>query len=300
MATRVAKTSEAESKLVSILVRPHTPALAAGAVLFLILFRRSNRFRYVVRMTGYIIAVALACLIGIASAPLMWLIGSPGYINWVVARSFAVLGPLFSGMRYKVIGQENITKTPLPCVYVANHQSSLDIIGMGAVLPKNTVVLAKKSIRFVPLLGWFMWAANNVFIDRKNRGSAIDTMAKVAEYLKEHTYALWLYPEGTRSHQISNTLLPFKKGAFHLAVQGQIPVVPIVFSTYYPCYHQSKWVFEPGEITIKVLPPISTVGMTTADVDALLERTRDAMLEALKTIETKPFGKIPGSAVKMD
>ncbi|KAJ3183247.1 1-acylglycerol-3-phosphate O-acyltransferase [Gaertneriomyces sp. JEL0708] len=300
MATKVAKRSEATSRLMSLLLRPHTPAFAAGAVLFLILFRRSSRFRFVARMTGYIIAVAIACLVGIASAPLMWLIGSPGYINWVVARTFAVVGPLFSGMRYRVIGNENIAKTPLPCVYVANHQSSLDIIGMGAVLPKNTVVLGKKSIRFVPLLGWFMWAANNVFIDRKNRGSAIETMAKVAQYLKEHTYALWLYPEGTRSHQIDNTMLPFKKGAFHLAVQGQIPIVPIVFSTYYPCYHQKKWVFEPGEITIKVLPPIPTVGLKTEDVDALLERTRDAMVEALKTIETKPFGKLPSSATKID
>ncbi len=98
-----------------------------------------------------------------------------------------------------------------------------------------------------------------------------------------------MYPEGTRSHQTDASLLPFKKGAFHLAVQGQMPLIPIVASTYAPTYSESRMVFEPALITIQVLDPIPTVGLGPEDVSELCERTRSVMLTALQSLKTQPL-----------
>ncbi|KAJ3158803.1 1-acylglycerol-3-phosphate O-acyltransferase [Geranomyces michiganensis] len=269
--------------------RGRMPALAAAsAILLLLLWRRSSRVRFILRVLGFILAGTVASLVGILSSPFMWAAGVPGSTNWVVAKTMLKLGPLLTGLGVKVEGREILEQAGLPAVLVCNHQSALDILGMGAILPKNVVVLSKKEIKFVPILGWFMALANNVFIDRGNRVSAIETMGQVATYLKEKKYGLWLFPEGTRSRQRDDSILPFKKGAFHLAVQGQLPIVPILFSTYGPCYDKKEMRFDPGTFTVKVLDPIDTKGLSTADVDALMERTRTAMTEGLKTIRTIP------------
>ncbi|KAJ3145782.1 1-acylglycerol-3-phosphate O-acyltransferase [Geranomyces michiganensis] len=255
---------------------------AAGRVAF----QRYSVLRFYLRLAGYILAVTLSCCLGLVVGPVMYVLGRPGTTNFMVARTMSILGPLFTGVRVRVEGADILATTNVPAVFVANHQSSLDVLCMGYVFPDKVLVMAKKSIKYVPLMGWFMALANNVFVDRSNRGSAIETMAKVAVYLKKHEYGLWLFPEGTRSHQTDDSLLPFKKGAFHLAVQGNIPVVPIVFSTYKPCWDPKTRTFEAGTITVKVLEPIITTGMTVADVDTLLERTRSNMLAALKTVKT--------------
>ncbi len=125
-----------------------------------------------------------------------------------------------------------------------------------------------------------------VFLDRSNRNNAIETMQKAADTLKAQNTAIWLYPEGTRSHQRDNSLLPFKKGAFHLALSGQMPVVPIVISTYGDVYDEKRMRFEGGNVKIKILDPIETKGMTNQDIDVLIDRVRNAMLKTLNEMST--------------
>lgn len=79
--------------------------------------------------------------------------GKAGLINYTVARGFYYLGSFFTGVKCTITGQENILQSP--AVYVCNHQSSLDIMVMGAVYPKNTSIVAKKEIKYYPFLGWF-------------------------------------------------------------------------------------------------------------------------------------------------
>ncbi|KAI8917593.1 hypothetical protein DFJ77DRAFT_509066 [Powellomyces hirtus] len=267
--------------------------ISLSILAFQFAYRRNAVFNYYAHVAGFTLAVTLCCIVGVIVGPFMYLINRQGTVNYIVARTMSKIGPLLCGISVKVEGNDILNTTNVPAVFVANHQSSLDILSLGLIFPDKVAIMAKKSIKYVPLLGWFMAVGNNVFVDRKNRESAMETMAKVAVFLKEHQYGLWLFPEGTRSHQTDNSLLPFKKGAFHLAVQGQIPVVPIVFSTYAPCYDPTKKLFRAGVITVKVLEPIETIGMTTADVDTLLERTRTNMLQALTTIKT-----VPAEAVK--
>jgi lysophosphatidate acyltransferase len=80
-------------------------------------------------------------------------------------------------------------------------------------------------------------------------------------------------------------LLPFKKGAFHLAVQAQVPIIPVVTANYANVLDVKQRRVRPGAIDVSVLPPIQTKGFTTADVDALVERTRSAMMDELVRLE---------------
>lgn len=126
-----------------------------------------------------------------------------------------------------------------------------------------------------------MTLSKTVFIDRANRTTARAAFDSAATTMRTQRQSVFIFPEGTRSYASQPTLLPFKKGAFHLAIQAGVPIVPIVVANYAHVLDVKKRAFHPGVVDVSVLPPISTKGMTPADVDALVKRTRDAMLEEL-------------------
>jgi len=84
--------------------------------------------------------------------------------------------------------------------------------------------------------------------------------------------------------------LPFKKGAFHLAIQAQLPILPIVAEGYSHIYDSTRRSFPGGELEIRVLEPIPTIGMTAENVNELMERTRNLMLQHLKEMHTHTHG----------
>ena len=96
--------------------------------------------------------------------------------------------------------------------------------------------------------------------------------------------SVFIFPEGTRSYFKTPKLLPFKKGAFHLAVQAQVPLVPVVVSNYSNVLDVSKRRFAAGAIPVSVLKSIETKGMTKDDVDSLAERVREMMEKELVRI----------------
>ncbi|KAG8898916.1 hypothetical protein FRB99_007065 [Tulasnella sp. 403] len=142
--------------------------------------------------------------------------------------------------------------------------------------------MAKKELKWSPLLGQWMLLSGAVFVDRGNSKQALQSLAKAGEAMKQRSVSLWIFPEGTRTLFKTPDLLPFKKGAFHLAVQAGVPIVPVVCENYWRLYH--KRVFEGGTIRLKVLRPISTTGLTSGDVTDLSIRTREMMLKALQEI----------------
>lgn len=97
------------------------------------------------------------------------------------------------------------------------------------------------------------------------------------EYLKKNKINLWMYPEGFRNH--SGKIEEFKKGAFRLAVQSQVPILPIVVSSYNYFLDPKKKIFNSGKIIIQVLPEISTKNLKLTDIDDLMKRTRNVMVE---------------------
>jgi len=201
-------------------------------------------------------------------------------VNYVVARTFYATFGRLVGVEIIVEGEEYLKIRP--CVYVGNHQTMLDVLCLGSLFPERTRIMAKKSLKYTPFFGQFMQAAGAVFIDRGNNAAAVSSLKEAAEDIKRRQTSLWVFAEGTRTSRPYHDVRPLKKGAFHLAVQAGLPIVPVVAENYWHIYR--KGVFNPGTFKIRALPPISTEGLTGADVGDLTVRVRQLMLEALREI----------------
>ncbi|KAJ3413517.1 hypothetical protein HDV05_007900 [Chytridiales sp. JEL 0842] len=269
-------TTESEGSMISIT----RIALIAA---FVAAFRASSKVRFYTRLTIYFVFVAILCILKISLGFYLGHYNKGEETNYYVSKFIRVVAPWLLNIKVKVEGEEHLD-VQRPAVFICNHQSELDLVSIALAFPKATVIMAKKDLERVPLMGQSLKLAKDVLIDRGNRQSAIETMAKVAKEIQEKKIGLFLFPEGTRSYQTTNELLPFKKGAFYLAIQGQIPLVPIVVSSYHDVYCLRRQLFEGGEIRVKVLPPVTTNGLTTADVDKLLNKTQDMMAKTLADI----------------
>ena len=138
--------------------------------------------------------------------------------------------------------------------------------------------------------------SKTVFIERTSRSQAVAAFDKAAEQMHSDRQSVYIFPEGTRSYYDHPDLLPFKKGAFHLAVQAQVPIVPIVVANYSNVLNVKRKLFRTGRIPIRILAPVSTKGKTKEDVDGLLKEVRDKMLLQLKDLHERV--KAEGIAVK--
>ena len=143
----------------------------------------------------------------------------------------------------------------------------------------------------MPFLGWFMALSGTVFIDRGNRTSAIAAFDHAAEEMRRERQSVFIFPEGTRSNAPGPTMGGFKKGAFHLAVRAQVPILPVVAANYWGVFSIKEGRFRAGRIPVRVLEPIETKGLGSDDVDALTERVREVMLQALVEVTESPLGR---------
>jgi lysophosphatidate acyltransferase len=142
-------------------------------------------------------------------------------------------------------------------------------------------VIAKKSLLFMSgTFGISLWLAGSFFIDRSAGEKARKAMNVAMMDLKKKRAKLWVFPEGTRRN--TGEIHEFKKGAFYAAIHAQVPIIPVVYSPYKHVFDAEKKLFTAGEIVVNVLPEISTEGLTANDVDALIEKTRNAMIKVYK------------------
>ncbi|CAH1111020.1 unnamed protein product [Psylliodes chrysocephalus] len=192
---------------------------------------------------------------------------------------FRALGRLF-GMEFSIEGQENIVRNSGSVVLI-NHQSILDLIVLSHLwpaLPKCTVISKKEMLYYQPI-GLSFWLCGVIFINRTKPSEAQSTVNKTGEIIRKRKARVLMFPEGTRNS--SSKLLPFKKGAFHLAVASQCPIQPIAVSRF-TFLENNK--FERGKIKIRILPAIPTEGCTTGDVTRLSEETYKILSEHVDQI----------------
>ena len=142
---------------------------------------------------------------------------------------------------------------------------------------EKVTVIAKRELLYFGTFGIAAWLCGLIFIDKKARDHSKIVMKNVCEDLKKKKIKLWVFPEGTRRN--TGEIHSFKKGAFHTAVQAQIPIIPVIFGSYKHILDSKVKCFGRGEVAITILPEISTEGMTADDVDQLVERTRNQMIE---------------------
>jgi 1-acyl-sn-glycerol-3-phosphate acyltransferase len=141
-------------------------------------------------------------------------------------------------------------------VVIVNHQSSLDVVWFCAVCPGRMGTVGKRELIRVPVLNLAWWSLRLFLIDRSNSASAIATMKQATENTVKYRRSVSLAPEGTRSKDAR--ILPFKKGVFHLAIEGRLPIYPIVMCGAADAMPKHSLIVYPHPITLRFLPPIST------------------------------------------
>jgi 1-acyl-sn-glycerol-3-phosphate acyltransferase len=186
------------------------------------------------------------------------------------------------GWRMEVANRDRLDSFR-PCVFIANHQSFLDLVAFGSIFPRRTVSAGKREIGRIPVFGWFYRLSGNLVLDRGNPRDARDSLDGAARTIRGENVSVWLMPEGHRNQ--GRELLPFKSGAFRLALAAGVPVVPIVAEPLTVIADTERRLARPGTLKITVLEPIPTdppppgtlaelVASTRARMQAELDRLR--------------------------
>jgi len=190
----------------------------------------------------------------------------------VIARSWGRLIISLAGARVVIEGLENIDHNK-SYVFVSNHLSNLDAPYHLALMPVGVRFLAKKELYKIPLFGATLRAVGMVETDRRAHSpEALRQLNERVGYVISIKRSLMIYPEGTRSRD--GELHGFKKGAFRIAVQNDMPLVPIAIAGTNKVWpHGERW-WRGGQTKMVFHPPIPTAGLADADIDGLQEQTR--------------------------
>ncbi|EDW12356.1 1-acyl-sn-glycerol-3-phosphate acyltransferase alpha [Drosophila mojavensis] len=179
------------------------------------------------------------------------------------------------GITMEVRGVENVRREH-GSVVLMNHQSALDLCVLAYLWPVigRPTVVAKKEILYMPFFGVGAWLWGTLYINRSRKSDSINSLQKEAIAIRERNCKILVFPEGTRNSK--DSLLPFKKGSFHIALQSKCTIQPVVVSKY-SFYDEEKKSFRPGHAIIQILPEISTEGYEKEDMDKLIELCRSTM-----------------------
>ena len=186
-------------------------------------------------------------------------------------------GSAAAGLQVATEGEEHLW-SHRPAVFVFNHQSATDALILARLLRRNFSGVAKTEMQSNPLVGTILGAVGTMFIDRGNHDQAIDALKPAVRRLKEGI-SIAIAPEGQRS--LGYKLGDFKMGAFHIAMQAGVPVIPIVIANSSDSMPKTGAIIRPAKIDINVLPPIATDDWTAATVHEHADQIRRLFLKHL-------------------
>ena len=221
------------------------------------------------------------------SVPVLCMLALPLYIlrpfnpdnNRLLAIAMARTGRLILGMKRPLEGAEHMPQDR-PVVAIANHQYNDDLFVVGDLVAPRTVIVGKSSLIWFPFFGWVFWLGGNVMLNRAHSRKAIAAMQAISDAITRDNKSLWVFVEGTRSK--GRGLQKFKKGAFYAAVTAGAPIVMECTAEY-----RNKtlgWFGRREPVAIRILPPVETTGLTTADVPALIARCHKEMAETIANL----------------
>src|SRR5918996_1549314 len=194
-----------------------------------------------------------------------------GYVFRRIGPVMATLNPLWR-FRYSGTLPSNPRR---PYVVVSNHESFADIL-LISHLPWEMKWLSKAELFRIPVMGWMMWLVGDVPVRRGFGPSAVEAMARCREVLRKRV-SVMIFPEGTRSKTAE--LLPFKDGAFRLAIEAGVAILPLALSGTGTALPKHGWRFGRSAAEVRVLEPVDTAGLTLADVPSLKARVRDLIVQ---------------------
>lgn len=188
-----------------------------------------------------------------------------------------------SGIRVRVTDKSDLDPS-LPYVFVSNHQNLLDILALSAAFPYPFGFVAKEELSRVPFLGFAIRNSASVFIDRRDPRSALTSLKKAGERIRGGNSVL-MFVEGTRSY--GRNLQPLKKGAFAVAVEAGVAMVPVAIQDAYRLMNEKRRLVRSGTIHIVAGKPISLEGKTRRDIPELMETTRTRLAAELSNGENE-------------
>jgi putative phosphoserine phosphatase/1-acylglycerol-3-phosphate O-acyltransferase len=186
-------------------------------------------------------------------------------------------GLTLAGIKLNVTGGEHLW-SQRPAVFIFNHQSWLDGMIVMKLLREDVTAVAKKEVARQPVMGQIAWLMNMAFVDRGNTEQAKAALTPVVERIAEG-YSLAISPEGTRSP--TPRVGRFKKGAFHMALQAGVPIVPIVIRNAGQLLWRGSTVMRKGTVDIHVLPPIDVNAWTVEDLGTHVDDVREQFVDTL-------------------
>ena len=192
------------------------------------------------------------------------------------------------GVRVRVKGTERIPQGT--CIFAANHTSSADAPAVVGAIPRRIAILLKRSLFEWPIVGQAFHLAHFIPVDRFNRESAVGSLQKATEAIREGQSFL-IYPEGTRSPD--GRLQEFKKGTAVMAIKSGVPVVPVACSGAHRVMEKRKLKITPGEILVEFLGPIDPTNYSLDQRDELLREIHDRLAAGLPP-DQRPVG-FPGA-----
>jgi 1-acyl-sn-glycerol-3-phosphate acyltransferase len=234
--------------------------------------RESTKSRFVGKLRyawSWIAAGAMLLFVGLPVLLFLWIINRRLWL-YPLALWGARFWLALSGAKVKVNGLENL-RDDEQYVFVSNHRSYLDTAALFRYAGKRIGIVAKKELLKAPVLGQGMGFVNIIAIDRSNPERARESMEKARSVMK-NGYSFGVFAEGTRA--MPGELLPFKKGAFHLALQTGERIVPVAIENTDWMMGKRAGVLFPGTIEMTLLPPVETNGREIMDI---LIETRGAI-----------------------
>lgn len=214
----------------------------------------------------------------VAGLPIWALTGSQREATNFSTGLFGDIAMALTGVELDVSGEENLW-VDRPCIFVFNHQSKADVMIMAKLVRKDVGSIAKKEVRDTPIIGKVMEFAGTVFVDRADGRNAIKAMEPLVDAIKIDGKSICIAPEGTRT--LSPKVGPFKKGAFHLAMQAGVPMVPIVIHNAGDVAPKNEFVMRSATVKVDVLPPIDTSNWKRRTLNDHVAEVRDMFLKAL-------------------
>jgi 1-acyl-sn-glycerol-3-phosphate acyltransferase len=197
---------------------------------------------------------------------------------FLFARTFCGGIVRLMGWKVRVEHLERLYATR-PCVFVGNHQSILDLLTYGAIVPKMVVAVGKREIGKIPLFGWFFRFSGNLVIDRGSSEDARRMLEQAAKRLKEEGVSVFFMPEGHRGK--GSELLPFKTGAFRLAAAAGVPIVPVVAEPLAVIVDTVRRLARRGVYRFRILEPVPCPGGSEEALAATASAVRARMQSEL-------------------
>ena len=231
----------------------------------------------------WVLFVAAALLLTIAP-PVLLVSALAGRREWVypVALWGGRVWLRLSGMRVVARGHEHLDPRAT-YIFIANHHSYLDTATLFCYTGRRIGLLAKKELLKVPILGYGMGFVNVMAIDRTNRERALETVRAATERIRGGV-SFGVFAEGTRA--APGELLPFKKGAFHMAIDAGAAVVPVAIRNTDALMGKGTNFARAGTIEFVILAPIQTQGLSSErdeDVESLVAETRARIAHELQS-----------------